>query len=357
VTRRSLRLLALAAAACLLPLAACQQPPSESPPRTAPAGWAPAGEELPGSRGPVSEATTIGALEVRPLVYTTTGTRLATFNVEFLFDGVEPEGAADFPWKGDPEAARNHRDGVAAIIRMLDADVLMLQEVESLEVLEMMIDESLSDMGYTPYFVQGRDTFTRQDIGLLSRLPVEEVGRTDERSDVDGERADYGVSKNLWARMDIGGVPTTLISFHFLAQASNPERAPRREAQARVIRDLANQEIASGREVVMLGDLNDFDDRVRDRNNSEPVTRVMSIVKEAGAGMENVIGRVPREHRFTNFWDRNRNGTIEEGELSAIDHILLSPRLFEHLLEVNYVHAHDPTYGPDHFPIVVTLDL
>lgn len=334
----------------------CHLPTGDPPPREAPAGQVEQ-ERLPGSRGPVGEPVQIGALDAAPHTYETTGTRLATFNVEFLFDGLEPEGQASFPWKGDPRAARHHRDGIARIIRMLDADILFLQEVENLEVLEMMLEESLGDMGYRAYLVPGRDTFTRQDIGLLSRLPIDEVGRTDERSPVEGERADYGVSKNLWARLQLGEIPTTLISFHFLSQASNPERAPRREAQARVIRDLAEAEFASGRDVIMLGDLNDFDDHTLDRNASIPVTNVMKIIKEAGPGMENVMGRVPQHLRFTNFWDRNRSGSIEEGELAAIDHILLSPRFFELLKEVNFVHAHDPTHGPDHFPIVVTLDL
>ncbi len=41
--------------------------------------------------------------------------------------------------------------------------------------------------------------------------------------------------------------------------------------------------------------------------------------------------------------------------MSAIDHILLSPGLDRRLREVRYVHAHDPTLGPDHFPVVVTI--
>jgi len=245
---------------------------------------------------------------------------------------------------------------VAQIIRLLDADLVMLQEVEHGEVVQAMIDDSLADMGYEVHFVPGRDTFTRQNVALMARIPIDIIGRTDERALVADTGQDYGVSKNMWARLDLAGLPVTLIGIHFLSRASDPERAPRREAQAEVIRRLADREFEAGREVIVIGDFNDFDDQVLDRRAAVPVSRVMAIIKQAGPGLDNVIGSVPQHLRFTNYWDRNRNDEIEEGELAAIDHILLSPSLTERLLEVRYVHAHDPRSGPDHFPIVVTLN-
>jgi endonuclease/exonuclease/phosphatase family metal-dependent hydrolase len=314
-------------------------------------------EALPGSRGPVTEPTDFGAFTARPVTFETEGLRVAAFNVEFLFDGEEPEGQADFPWKGDPAAARNHRNGIARIIRSLDADIVMLQEVENQEVLDMMIAESLADLGYTAYYVRGRDNFTRQDIGLLSRIPVEEVGRTDARAPLPGGRTDYGVSKNMWARVRLGDIPTTLISIHFLSRPDDTSRVGQREAQAAVIAELAEQEFAAGREVIVLGDFNDFDPDVPDVKASAPITNVLRTIKAAGPGLRNVAAEVSQAERFTAHWDRNRNGRVDDGELSSIDHILLSPRLYDAIREVTFVHAHDPTHGPDHFPIVVTLGL
>lgn len=314
---------------------------------------------LPGSRGPVDAPTDLGAFVAEPPRFQTEGLRLATFNVEFLFDGEEPEGQADFPWKGNPEAARKHRLGVGRIIRLLDADVVVLQEVEHEGVVRAMVEETLADLGYTVHVVPGRDTFTRQDLALLARVPVEAVGRTDERARVAGTRQEYGVSKNLWARVDLGGVPTTLIGVHFLSRPDDPARAPQREAQAEVIRRLVVAERAAGREVVLLGDLNDFDPDVPDRRGSVPTARTLAILKGADTAhpLHNAMKNAPRTRRFTAFWDRNRNDAIEEGELSAIDHVLLSEGLYRRLREVTFVHAHDPRHGPDHFPVVVTLDL
>ena len=118
-------------------------------------------------------------------------------------------------------------------------------------------------------------------------------------------------------------------------------------------------EAAAGRQVVVLGDFNDFDDVALDRRGSRPITDVMATVKRAGPGpaddLVNVMGDVPQAQRFTALYDRNDNGEIEPGELSAIDHVLLSPALYRRVVDVRYVHAHDPRRVSDHFPVVVTL--
>ncbi|MEM0963508.1 MAG: endonuclease/exonuclease/phosphatase family protein [Bacteroidota bacterium] len=295
-----------------------------------------------------------------PPVWTVDGLRIATLNGEFLFDGIGDEGEATFPWKGRPEASREHRDEVAAVIRMLDADVVAIQETENLATLDMMIEESLADMGYQAVLVDGLDSFTGQDVGLLTRLPVTDSGRTNERVPVGISDQRYGVSKNLWVRLDLpDGTPLSLVGVHFLARPDDVERRDRREAQAEVIRRFVEAEVAEGREVVVLGDLNDFDGTVLDRRGSTPITDVLEIVKRAGPGdgddLVNVLGDVPQADRFTSFFDRNRDGQFDDGEFSAIDHILLSPGLYRRVVDVRYVHAHDPREVSDHFPIVVTL--
>ena len=309
---------------------------------------------------PVATGTAPPEFEVQPPpVWTADGVRVATFNGEFLFDGVGDEGQATFDWKGDPEKARAHRDRVGEVVRSLDADVVLISEAENLNALQLLVDESLQGMGYTAVLVDGRDTFTGQDVGLLTRLPVEASGRTDERAPVGLSDQRYGVSKNLWVRMDLNGTPVTLIGVHFLARPDDVERRPRREAQAEVIRQLVAAEVAAGREVIALGDFNDFDEAIPDRRASRPISDVMAIVKRAGPGddddLVNVMRDVPQAQRFTALYDRNANNAIDPGELSAIDHVLLSPGLYRRVLDVRYVHSFDPREVSDHFPVVVTL--
>lgn len=299
--------------------------------------------------------------EAPPVFTYAEGLRITALNTEFMFDGTGDEGEATFPHKGDPEKARAHRDRIGRVIRMLDADVVLLVEVENREVMQLLIEESLSDLSYEAYFVQGQDMFTGQDVGLLSRVPIEYIGRTDERAPVGVSNSTYGVSKNLYARLNLGVVPTTIIGLHFLARPDDPTRLEKREAQAAVISQLVEQEIEAGRAVVVLGDFNDFDDEVLDIRGSQPITKVLSRIKAAGPGEEddlhNVIADVSPRERYTAHWDRNRNEVVEFDELSAIDHILLSPELYRRVREVVYVQAHDPLTYTDHFPIVINLDV
>lgn len=310
----------------------------------------------PSATGPAAPAFEVDA----PPVWAVDGLRVATFNGEFLFDGVGDEGEATFPWKGDPALARAHRDAVAAVIRMLDADLVLVPETEHLDALQMMVDESLADLGYEAVLVDGQDSFTGQDVGLLSRLPVEAAGRTDLRLPVGISDQTYGVSKNLWARVTLpDGTPVTVVGVHFLARPDDVERRDRRETQAEVIRQLIEAEQALGREIIALGDFNDIDDVSLDRRGSTPITDVLATIKRAGPSPDddlvNVLGDVPQADRFTSFYDRNRDGQFDAGEFSAIDHVLLSPALYRRVVDVRYVHAHDPREVSDHFPVVVTL--
>lgn len=295
-----------------------------------------------------------------PPTYSVEGIRIATLNAEFLFDGRGSEGGASFPWKGDPAAARAHRAEIGDIIRALDADLVMLQEVENEAVMDSLIAGSLAGAGYASHFVEGRDTFTGQDVGLLARVPIDTVGRTDVRVPVEGTSDTYGVSKNLFARLTIGDTPVTLIGLHFLAIPSSGQRAPRREAQAEVIRQLAASEWAAGRAVAVLGDFNDYDADIPDIRGNTPITDVLTIVKRNGEPAEddlhNVMADVPQDDRYTSHYDRDGDGMVDAPrELTAIDHILLSPRLHERTRAVTYTQFYDPTTHTDHFPIVVTL--
>lgn len=294
-----------------------------------------------------------------PPQYQSEGIRIATLNTFFLFDGYGDEGQADFPHKGNPEAARRHRARIAQVLRMINADLVVLQEVENAAVLQRMVAEDLPDLNYKVYFVQGHDTFTGQDVAVLSRLPVEKIGRTEERVPVAGTDDTYGVSKNIWVRLYLGDLPATIIGVHFLSRPNDPRRKPRREAQAEVIRRLVERELAAGRAVAVIGDFNDYDETVPDLNGNRPITRVLALVKAAGPSPDddlyNVMAEVPQHDRFTVFYDADEDGQVEWPELSAIDHILLSPRLRARLREVHYVQAYDPRTITDHFPIVITL--
>lgn len=152
---RSLRRAATVLFALLIPAAgACAEPPR-------------IGEEKPRERTP-------GAV------------RLATYNIENLFDDRD-----DLSKSGDqediddtkPEAARK---GVADAIRAIDADIIALQEIESFDALIEFREQHLKGLGY--------DHVISIDVGegrgienaVISRFPITEA--------------------RVWPNMPLGGV-------------------------------------------------------------------------------------------------------------------------------------------------------
>ena len=63
--------------------------------------------------------------------------RIATFNAEWLFDGVDD--TSHVPWADDPAAAQTHLVRVAEEVAALDADVLNLVEVEGCFMLQRLL--------------------------------------------------------------------------------------------------------------------------------------------------------------------------------------------------------------------------
>ncbi|MEM6795108.1 MAG: endonuclease/exonuclease/phosphatase family protein [Acidobacteriota bacterium] len=307
--------------------------------------------EIPGGQAP---ATAAGTAELSG------GTlRLMTWNVEFLWDGRAPEdGDADFPWKGSPDGAAEHMERLAEVIRRESPDVVNLAEVESREALELFAESFLGDLGYRVYFVQGNDTATGQDMGLLSRLEVSTLSR-DTRRGRSG-RTRKGVSKHYVATLSVptadrGSLEIGLVGLHLLARPDRENRRAPREAQADAIRRMAMDLADQRRQVIVWGDFNDFDGETLDHDGSRPITRVLEWIRgmdpdDPADDLVNVVSELPRPERYTTE-RRGRNA-----RRSAIDHALVSPALAERLEAVR-IPRHDPYTVSDHYPIVFELSL
>jgi endonuclease/exonuclease/phosphatase family metal-dependent hydrolase len=194
-----------------------------------------------------------GPAAPRPPVRGAAVVRLASWNVHDLFDEVdrlEPPGALDEV----PAAAEVERrlDAVAAVLDRLDADAVLLQEVEDLPLLERLARRC----GYPEArLLEGNDP-RGIDVALLSRLPVLAYL---------GHAGDLGPDGRwLWPRdaveavLDAEGGRLVLLGTHLSSRLSDPSGS-RRALQAARLRTLADG--AAGRwgaeMVVAGGDLND----------------------------------------------------------------------------------------------------
>ncbi len=290
------------------------------------------------------------------------------FNCEFLWDGVAPEeGAASvtFPWKGDQKLAEAHMKRVANLILRGNPDVVSLEETENLHAVQVLNDKFLAGRGYKPYFIQGKDTFTGQDVALLTRIdPDGDKIERDDRIGTSGTETS-GVSKNYFAKLTVGSTKIALIGLHLLAQPTSRDRMAKRQAQADVVRTMAVDLAKQGRQVIVLGDLNDWDGdpASQDFKDDLPISTVLATIRgmdpaNPGDNLVNAASFMPKEDRYSDFWDQNNDKVIQSPqEFSMIDHILLSPALAAQVEDAYIPHEADPRAVSDHFPVIVRLRL
>jgi endonuclease/exonuclease/phosphatase family metal-dependent hydrolase len=292
--------------------------------------------------------------------------RIVAYNAEWLFDGLhDPH---DCPRSG-PTAAQEHLEAVADTLRAFEADYISLAEVEDDSMLDRL--NELLGGAYYPIFYPGKDSATRQNVAALSAVaPTQSPSRTPERTvyPVPGSllacgSGSQGVSKNYVVGLDLAGTAVTIVGVHFLAFPKWCEQAVQREAQATIIADTARAALEAGREVIVLGDLNDFDGAALDAAGNKPISRVLAILKNLDPATEgdelvNVCATLPQEDRYTDWYDRDSDH-IDDGtrEHSQIDFILVSRGLAERIAFVTIAHTTPAGAVSDHWPIVLDLSI
>jgi len=307
---------------------------------------------------------------------------IVAFNAEWLFwsDGNNgpsvrcpyDHSAGTCRWSNKNQLDQ-HLQTVADLLYTTNADIIALVEVLDCVVLQCLID-AMGDNTYKPYMIPGRDTATDQNVAIISRIdPITALTRDESRATIytsdsscgnlPDSSYESGVSKHFIARFNVAGLgQISLIGVHFLAFPTTPDRCIRREAQATVIRNIATRERNSGRQVVILGDLNDYDRDLLDASNNVPTSRVSDFLKYNGNTqiMYNVVEQVTqRTNRYSSWWDRNNNCYVDNGELTLIDHILVSPVLNQRIRSVvifNDVWEMCDSLESDHYPIKVVFD-
>lgn len=294
--------------------------------------------------------------------------RIVQYNAEWLF--VDDYPAFGCPgenctWKNTTEA-QIHLEYVADAISELNPDIINLCEVEGCDELNMLASV-LNDSTYRSYLRQGTDTSTGQNVGMLTRIdPTMNLYRTEERAEypIPGSKCNYtgvggttGVSKHYITEFEFSGVKVAFIGAHLLANPTDPLRCAEREAQALVLKNIVLGKIAEDKEVILLGDFNDFDADIPDMNNNVPTSSVLAILKTEGY-LFSVAEHIPKSKRFSDWWDPNGDCIAEKSEYSMIDYVLTTEWIRAHIINAFVWHGYDEfcgKYNSDHFPLVVDL--
>jgi exonuclease III len=299
--------------------------------------------------------------------------RLVQYNTEWLF--IDYYAPMDCPgsgctWKSQSDA-ETHLFYVVSIIKDLNPDIINICEIEGCD--ELQILKSQLDTTYNPYLKKGTDTGTGQNVGLLTKIdPIVSLTRSEEKvsypinGTMCGTTTAYGttgVSKHYITEFKLDDLLVAFIGAHLLAIPTDPSRCVQREAQAQVLQNVIANYITKGYEVILIGDMNDYDNEVVDLNNNKPTSRVLDIMKgidgqkKGTYNLTNIAYRMKQEERFSDWWDSDSNcDTSSQKDYSMIDHILVTQKIDTKIVDTYIYHGYNEYCGKwnsDHFPVVV----
>ncbi|MDQ5822512.1 MAG: endonuclease/exonuclease/phosphatase family protein, partial [Actinomycetota bacterium] len=283
-----------------------------------------------------------------PTVYPYTGVapagpyqlRVASFNVENFFP---VGGALDGGTVGADEYELKKQRIVDAIDRLLlRPDVVALQEVVNLAILQ---DLAATLGGYTAFLEEGNDN-RGIDVGFLVKSTVLFSNARQLGKEAPGSCSD--VAGRLFDRpplaIDIAApvVSFTIITNHFSSKSA-PDSC--RAAQAAFVRDRVAELEAAGSQVLVVGDLNAFEDE-----------SALTTLEDGTTTLTNLWSRAPEQERYSFAF---------QGRLQTLDHILVTDGLDSRVDGFQYSHFDNDYYEralqpdghkvSDHDPPLLTL--
>jgi exonuclease III len=301
--------------------------------------------------------------------------RLVQYNVEWLF--IDYYSSSNCPGNGCPwhtlSDAQTHLSYVVNVIKTLQPDIINFCEIEGCDELNMIKEQV--DLSYNPYLKKGTDTSTGQNVGMLTKIdPLVSLYRSEERINypISGTKCgsttssgSSGVSKHYITEFKIASMNVAMIGAHLLAIPTDPSRCVQREAQAQVLQNIVSSYIQKGYEIILIGDMNDYDAEVLDLNSDKPTSRVLDIMKgldgqkKGTYNLTNIATRIAQSDRYSDWWDSDNNcNTSSQKDLSMIDHILVTSNIMKKIISAYIYHGYKEYCGKwdsDHWPVVIDI--
>ncbi len=246
--------------------------------------------------------------------------KIASYNVENLFD-LHRSGHEYTEYIPNTKANWNAKtykiklQNLTRVIKDIDADIIALQEIESLQALKDL-RYTLKRQGlYYPYFKIANKKSTNIKVAILSKIPftyTKEITVT----------SSYKYRNILEVKFSINNQALYLFINHWKAK-SGPES--QRIVSAKALRKRL-QEIGHDKNIILLGDFNsDYEEYIkfkRKRRHNDTGGKT---------GINHVLKTIPNKNNFYNLWydaPLNERWTyIFRGKKEALDNILISKSL------------------------------
>lgn len=235
--------------------------------------------------------------------------KVATYNVENLFDaqkeGCEYEEYIPNNKHGWNESMLQIKIAhLARVIAEIDADIIVLAEVENKEVLQKL-NVALGAKAYPYLFYPTKKERVTIETALLSRFPIDKTSTIAMR---DQPRGIHRVSVNIDHK------PLDLYINHWPAFI---EKENERLVYAKTLRTLLEKE--GNREYIVLGDFNSPYQEQKGHWGSGLVTSLQAGDKNAF--LYNLWYDLPQEKRYSHSYGKKR---------TTLDHILIPKTLSDH---------------------------
>jgi predicted extracellular nuclease len=273
---------------------------------------------------------------------------ITTFNVENLFDLVDEPGKDDTSSTPNPQELETKLNKLATAIQVeLELpEILIVQEVENTTILQELGNRVNAAAG-TAYVATSFETSDARGIEVGFLWDDNRVDLLDayQLSGPDVEAA-FGPDSPSPGREPLVGVfqvegrQLTIVGNHFKSKSGDdalfgvnwpPVRVTevQRKAQARVVRSFVNSILDTNPDalVMVAGDLNDFQFSEPGEGADNPVAILEGI--EGGVPMTNLVNFEKDDERYTYIFD---------GNSEVLDHMLVSPALYDLFAAVDMLH-------------------
>jgi len=237
------------------------------------------------------------------------------YSMEELFEAVE--NGFSFHKDAFGKLSQNDRELTAKVIESLNAEILAVQEVESLDTLKFFNSRHLSSNHKYKYnyLIAGND-IRGIDIGLLSKFEADFV-RTHQFDRNRKNDAQLFSRDCLEVHYLIDGRPLVILVNHLKSMfGGRSETRDRRYEQSEAVIDILKDLFGSNygnADFVVLGDMNDYVDE-EELSGITPLT--------TSNQMEDVVSRLPRRERWTYYYHKER-------AYNQIDYLFLSKSIAE----------------------------
>ena len=259
--------------------------------------------------------------------------KIATYNVENLFDLQKTgyEYKEYIPYSTSRWNKKNYAkklNNLAKVIKDIDADILALQEIESLQALKDLRYTLKRHGLYYQYFKIANLKNTTVKVAILSKIPfvyAHEIAVT----------PSYKYRNLLEAKFKINNEDLYVIVNHWKSKAG-PESM--RVLCAKKLKKRV-EELGYDKNIIALGDFNsDYEEykifkRKRKHNDTKGITGINHILGTINY-TQNAQNTIVSDGEFYNLWydtaKQNRYTYIFRGKKEALDSILVTKTLLDH---------------------------